>query len=55
MRDAYHEAEQILRLDEKWQQIMPGEKKPNFRRAAREICLGLGAVGEASLLDVAEP
>ena len=37
MRDAYHEAEQILRLDEKWQQIMPGERKPNFRRAAREI------------------
>ena len=37
MRDAYHEAEQILRLDEKWQELMPGSKKPNFRRAAREI------------------
>ena len=36
-RDAYLEAQQILRLDKKWQQLMPGERKPNFRRAAREI------------------
>ncbi len=36
-RDAYLEAQQILRLDKTWQQIMPGERKPNFRRAAREI------------------
>ena len=36
-RDAYREAQQILRLDKTWQQIMPGERKPNFRRAAREI------------------
>ena len=36
-RDAYHEAQQILRLDEKWQQLMPGERKPNFKRVAREI------------------
>ena len=35
--DAYREAQQILRLDKTWQQIMPGERKPNFRRAAREI------------------
>jgi len=36
-RDAYLEAQQILRLDKKWQHLMPGERKPNFRRAAREI------------------
>ena len=35
--DAYREAQQLLRLDEKWQHLMPGERKPNFRRAAREI------------------
>ena len=35
--DAYREAQQILRLDKTWQQLMPGERKPNFRRAAREI------------------
>ena len=29
-RDAYH-------VDKKWQQLMPGTRKPNFRRAAREI------------------
>ena len=36
-RDAYLEAKHILRLDKKWQALMPGERKPNFRRAAREI------------------
>jgi len=36
-RDAYREAQQILRLDEKWQELMPGERKPNFQRAAQEI------------------
>ena len=35
--DAYREAQQILRLDEKWQQLMPGERKPNFKRAAQEV------------------
>jgi len=35
--DAYLEAQQILRLDEKWQQLMPGTRKPNFQRAAQEI------------------
>ena len=35
--DAYREAQQILKMDEKWQELMPGERKPNFRRAAREI------------------
>lgn len=34
---AYLEAQQILRLDEKWQRLMPGERKPNFKRAAREV------------------
>ena len=36
-RDAYREAQQILRLDAKWQELMPGERKPNFHRAAQEI------------------
>ena len=36
-RDAYLEAQQILRLDQKWQHLMPGERKPNFKRVAREI------------------
>ena len=36
-RAAYLEAEQILRLDKTWQHLMPGERKPNFRRAAREL------------------
>ena len=36
-RDAYLEAQHILKLDDKWQELMPGERKPNFRRAAREI------------------
>lgn len=37
MRDAYLEAQHILRLDKKWQHLMPGERKPDFRRVAREI------------------
>ena len=36
-RDAYHEAQAILRLDKSWQDLMPGERRPNFKRAAREI------------------
>ena len=36
-RDAYHEAQHILRIDKKWQQLMPGERKPDFKRVAREI------------------
>ena len=36
-RDAYMEAQHILRLDKKWQQLMPGERKPDFKRVAREI------------------
>ena len=34
---AYLEAQEILKMDEKWQELMPGERKPNFRRAAREV------------------
>jgi hypothetical protein len=36
-QDAYREAQQILRLAEKWQELMPGERKPNFQRAAQEV------------------
>ena len=36
-RDAYHEAQAILRLEKSWQDLMPGERRPNFKRAAREI------------------
>ena len=36
-RDAYREAQQILKLGDKWQELMPGERKPNFERAAQEI------------------
>ena len=35
--DAYREARDILKLGEKWQELMPGEKRPNFTRAAREV------------------
>ena len=34
-RAAYQEAKEILKMDEKWQQLILGERKPNFRRAAR--------------------
>ena len=36
-RDAYREARQVLALADKWQELMPGERKPNFQRAAQEI------------------
>ena len=54
-RDAYREAQQILRLDKTWQHIMPGERKPNFRRAAREIikrALGQKVVKNQPALDI---
>ena len=35
--DAYREARDILKLGQKWQELMPGEKRPNFERAARSI------------------
>ena len=34
---AFREAREILKLGEKWQQLMPGEKRPNFERAAKEV------------------
>ena len=36
-QDAYREARQIMKLSEKWQELMPGEKRPNFERAAQEV------------------
>ncbi len=36
-QDAYREAQQIMLLADKWQELMPGERKPNFRRAAQEV------------------
>ena len=35
--DAYREARDIMKLSEKWQELMPGEKRPNFERAAQEV------------------
>ena len=35
--DAYREARDILKLGQKWQELMPGEKRPDFTRAAREV------------------
>ena len=34
---AYREAQNILALGKKWQQLVPGEKRPNFERAAAEV------------------
>ena len=34
---AYQEAQSILQLGRKWQQLVPGEKRPNFERAAAEV------------------
>ena len=53
--DAYREAQQILRLDEKWQQLMPGERKPDFRRAAKAVirrALGKTVVPREPDLDI---
>ena len=36
-QDAYREARQIMKLSEKWQELMPGEKRPNFERAAQDV------------------
>ena len=36
-QDAYREARDIMKLSEKWQELMPGEKRPNFERAAQEV------------------
>ena len=34
---AYLEAERILQLGKKWQQLVSGEKRPNFEKAAAEV------------------
>ena len=40
---AFREAREIMKLSEKWQELMPGEKRPNFERAAKEVKhLGIG-------------
>ena len=36
-QDAYREARDIMKLSKKWQELMPGEKRPNFERAAQEV------------------
>ena len=34
---AYEEAQSILALGKKWQQLVPGEKRPNFEKAAAMV------------------
>lgn len=34
---AFREAREIMKLSEKWQELMPNEKRPNFERAAKEV------------------
>jgi len=34
---AYEEAQSILALGKKWQQLVPGEKRPNFEQAAAMV------------------
>ena len=36
-RAAYEEARQLLLLGKKWQQLIPGERKPDFKRAAKAV------------------
>ena len=36
-RAAYEEARQLLLLEKKWQSLMPGERKPDFKRAAKAV------------------
>ena len=52
---ALREAREIMKLGEKWQQLMPGEKRPNFERAAREVlrrALGHQVVKNQEALDI---
>ena len=54
-RAAYEEARQLLLLGKKWQQLMPGERKPDFRRAAKAVirrALGKSTVPREPDLDV---
>ena len=34
---AYKEAQRILQMGKKWQRLVPGEKRPDFERAARSV------------------
>ena len=54
-RAAYEEARQLLLLGKKWQQLMPGERKPDFKRAAKAVirrALGKTTVPREPDLDV---
>ena len=54
---AFREAREIMKLGEKWQQLMPGEKRPNFERAAREVlrrALGHQVARNTERLDIRE-
>ena len=54
-RAAYEEARQLLLLGKKWQQLMPGERKPDFERAAKAVirrALGKTVVPREPDLDV---
>ena len=54
---AFREAREIMKLSDKWQQLMPGEKKPNFERAAKEVlrrALGHRVVKNVEALDIKE-
>ena len=45
---ALQEAQRILQLEKKWRRLVPDERKPDFKRAARVIlqrALGHEAVG----------
>ena len=52
---ALQEAQRILQLEKKWHRLVPDERKPNFKRAARVIlerALGHTAVGKEPALRV---
>ena len=52
---AYQEAQNILELGRKWQQLIPGEKRPNFERAAAEVirrALGHKTANNRQTLDI---
>ena len=52
---AYLEAQRILQLGKKWQQLVPGEKRPNFERAAAAVirkALGHATRGNRHNLDI---
>jgi len=54
-RAAYVEAQQILNLQKKWKSLVPGERMPDFRRAAKAVirrALGQSVVPQEPALDV---